>query len=111
MQTKLAAVCAGLLLATPALAQAPNVQQLLGGLLTGNQNQDQAVRDAFERGYRQGRDDQGREDEAHRTRYERRRDERDEQSPGRPPYGQPGYGQPGYGQPGYGAPQGAYDNR
>jgi len=44
--------------ANPAVAQAPNVQQLLQGLTTGNQNQDQALRDAFERGYQRGRQDE-----------------------------------------------------
>lgn len=41
-----------------AMAQSPNPSQLLQGLLSGNQGQDQAVRDAFERGYRRGREDQ-----------------------------------------------------
>ncbi|WP_158742029.1 hypothetical protein [Acidisphaera sp. L21] len=49
---------AGLALASPAMAQAPNPSQMLKGLLSGNQGQDQAVRDAFERGYQRGRQDQ-----------------------------------------------------
>ena len=48
--------------AFPVAAQAPNPSQFLQGLLSGNQGQDQAVRDAFERGYRRGRDDQQRAD-------------------------------------------------
>lgn len=48
----------GLALASPATAQLPNVQQLLQGLTTGNQGQDQALRDAFERGYQRGRQDE-----------------------------------------------------
>jgi hypothetical protein len=49
---------AGLALATPAMAQGSNPTQMLKGLLSGNQGQDQAVRDAFERGYQRGRQDQ-----------------------------------------------------
>ncbi len=51
----------GLALAGPAAAQMPNVQQLLQGLTTGNQGQDQALRDAFERGYQRGRQDEARQ--------------------------------------------------
>ncbi len=47
--------------AGPAAAQGPNVQQLLQGLTTGNQGQDQALRDAFERGYQRGRQDEARQ--------------------------------------------------
>ncbi len=43
---------------TPTVVQAQNVQQLLQGLTTGNQSQDQALRDAFERGYQKGRQDE-----------------------------------------------------
>ena len=50
----------GLALAVPAAAQAPNVQQLLQGLTSGNQRQDQALHDAFERGYERGRQDEAR---------------------------------------------------
>lgn len=53
-----------LLAALPAAAQSPNPGQLLQGLLSGNQGQDQGVRDAFERGYTKGRQDQEREDRA-----------------------------------------------
>lgn len=45
--------------ATPVGAEG-NPQQLLQGLLSGNQGQDQAVRDAFERGYQRGRQDEAR---------------------------------------------------
>jgi len=48
------------LLATPALAQGSSAQQMLQGLLSGNQGQDQAVREAYERGYRAGRQDEAR---------------------------------------------------
>jgi len=61
MRHAIVATLLGLSLAAPAAAQAPNVQNLLGGLLTGNQNQDQAVRDAFERGYQRGRQDEARQ--------------------------------------------------
>lgn len=44
--------------ATPTIARAQGVQQLLQGLTTGNQSQDQALRDAFERGYQKGRQDE-----------------------------------------------------
>jgi|SRR3954471_22973621 len=55
------ALAAGVLLSAPALAQtSSSPQQLLQGLLSGNQSQDQAVRDAFERGYRAGRQDEAR---------------------------------------------------
>ncbi len=55
---KSAALAATLAMAHPAVVQAQNVQQLLQGLTTGNQNQDQALRDAFERGYQKGRQDE-----------------------------------------------------
>src|ERR1700753_3359114 len=50
-------------LAAPALAQpqqAPGAGQVLQGLFTGNQGQDQALREAYERGYRAGRQDEAR---------------------------------------------------
>ena len=65
--TFLITTAALLLSVVPAAAQDPS--QLLQGLLSGNRGQDQAVRDAFERGYRQGRQDQAGED---RARFERR---------------------------------------
>ena len=62
-------VGAGLICAVPSTGRAQNPSQLLQGLLSGNQGQDHAVHEAFERGYRQGREDQGRDD---RARFERR---------------------------------------
>lgn len=58
MQRIIVTTLIGLGLAGPAAAQVPNVQQLLQGLTTGNQGQDQALRDAFERGYQRGRQDE-----------------------------------------------------
>ncbi len=58
MQHIIATILIGIALAGPAAAQVPNVQQLLQGLTTGNQGQDQALRDAFERGYQRGRQDE-----------------------------------------------------
>jgi hypothetical protein len=53
-----AVVALGLaLLAIPASAQAPDIGRMLQGLTTGNQNQDQALREAYERGYRAGQQD------------------------------------------------------
>jgi hypothetical protein len=59
-------VLAILLLITPffvpaAAAQTPDVRQLLQGLLSGNQVQDQALHEAFERGYQRGREDEARQ--------------------------------------------------
>jgi hypothetical protein len=61
MQRIVVATLFGLALVGPAAAQAPNVQQLLQGLTTGNQGQDQALHDAFERGYQHGRQDEARQ--------------------------------------------------
>lgn len=44
-----------LALAGPASAQTPSIGQLLQGLTSGNQTQDQGLREAFERGYQKGR--------------------------------------------------------
>lgn len=74
----LIAMTAALICAAPSLARAQNPSQLLQGLLSGNQNQDQPVREAYERGYRQGREDQVRDD--------RNRADRDRRGP--PPRGQ-----------------------
>jgi hypothetical protein len=82
MRTIATASLAGLLLATPALAQSPNIQQLLGGLMTGNRSQDQSLQEAYERGYRHGREDQAREMRAERGRY---RDDRGPDQPYPPP--------------------------
>ena len=49
----------GLAMPAVALAQsAPGWQQTLGGMLTGNQNQDNALREAYQRGYQRGRNDE-----------------------------------------------------
>ena len=56
------AVAGALICAAPHAARAQNPSQLLQGLMSGNQGQDQAVREAFERGYRHGREDQARDD-------------------------------------------------
>ena len=58
MRLTIMAMMFGLAFAVPATAQVPNVQQLLQGLTTGNQGQDQGLRDAFERGYQRGRQDE-----------------------------------------------------
>jgi len=61
------AILLGLTLATATTAvvqttsaQAPDWKQQLGGLLTGNQDRDDAVRQAYERGYQRGRNDEAR---------------------------------------------------
>jgi len=41
-------------------AQAPDWRQAVGGLLNGNRDQEDAVRQACERGYQRGRDDEAR---------------------------------------------------
>jgi hypothetical protein len=53
----------GLMLATPTVtsAQAPDIRQALGSLLTGNQERDNAVQQAYERGYQRGRNDEARQ--------------------------------------------------
>lgn len=61
--------------ATPAIAQG-DIQQFLQGLMTGNQREDTALRDAFERGYERGRQDEARRQRATR---EQRRDDRSTQ--------------------------------
>jgi hypothetical protein len=77
MRTTVAAL--GLaLLAGPASAQAPDIGHMLQGLTTGNQNQDQALREAYERGYRAGQQDSTRQsDRGNRSRDEYRSSERD----------------------------------
>ena len=50
-------------LAIPVVAQAqsaPGWQQTLQGMFTGNQSQDDALRQAYQRGYERGRDDEAR---------------------------------------------------
>ncbi len=58
MRFAVAAALVALTLATPAGAQ--GMQQLLQGLTSGNKNQDDAVRQAYERGYQKGRQDEAR---------------------------------------------------
>jgi hypothetical protein len=53
----------GATLALPVTAHAqsaPGWQQTLQGLFTGNQSQDDALRQAYQRGYQRGRDDEAR---------------------------------------------------
>ncbi len=71
------AMAAGVL-AAPAVAQTPSPQQMLQGLLSGNQGQDQAVREAYERGYRAGRQDEARiaSGSGRGSRYDNRDDDR-----------------------------------
>jgi hypothetical protein len=61
-RTLLAALI-GLTFATPAVtsAQTPDMRQTLGGLLTGNQDRDNVVQQAYERGYQRGRADEARQ--------------------------------------------------
>jgi hypothetical protein len=56
------AILGSALIAPPSLAQQQpsGVQNALQGLLSGNQSQDRAVRDAYERGYQRGRQDEAR---------------------------------------------------
>jgi hypothetical protein len=66
MYRHLIAILAGLTLATAAVSQttaqqAPDWKQTLGGLLNGNQDRDDAVRQAYERGYQRGRNDEARQ--------------------------------------------------
>lgn len=63
MQSALLATCVGLTFASPAVtsAQAQDMKQILGGLLTGNQDRDNAVQQAYERGYQRGRADEARQ--------------------------------------------------
>ena len=71
MRPMIVATVLGTALAAPAMTQVPNVQQLLQGLTTGNQSQDQALRDAFERGYQRGREDEARLQRPDRNRADR----------------------------------------
>ena len=66
-------------LAVPTLAQAPDVSRMMQGLTTGNQNQDQALREAYERGYRAGQQDSARQsDRSNRSREDYRSSDRDD---------------------------------
>lgn len=84
---RIAMAVIGVALATPALAQAPNWQQSLQGLVTGNQNQDEALRQAYQRGYQRGRDDEARAMRRADTRSDDRydRDNRYDNRPSQPP--------------------------
>jgi len=75
MRLTVALIMFGLAFAVPATAQVPNIQQLLQGLTTGNQGQDQALRDAFERGYQRGRQDEARLQQNGNRRGKDRRDD------------------------------------
>ncbi len=57
---KSAAVAALIALSSPTLANAQNLPPALQGLMNGNRDQDRAVRDAYERGYQKGREDEAR---------------------------------------------------
>ena len=92
MRTSIAALLVGSVLALPVAAKAQNFQQLLGGLLTGNQQQDQALRDAWRRGYDQGRADQARNNRGTADRYDRRSDYQGRQSDYPPDRGDRSYG-------------------
>jgi len=94
MRTSIAALLMGSVLALPVAAKAQNFQQLLGGLLTGNQQQDQALRDAWRRGYDQGRADQARDANRTADRYDRRSDYQGRQSDYPPDRGDRSYGSP-----------------
>jgi len=65
MQRTLQAVLIGLTLATPAMIQTASAQsdwrQAVGGLLTGDRDRDNAVQQAYERGYQRGRNDEARQ--------------------------------------------------
>jgi hypothetical protein len=63
MQRALLATLVGLTFATPAATsvQAQDMKQVLGGLLTGNQERDDAMQQAYERGYQRGRADEARQ--------------------------------------------------
>lgn len=66
MHRHLIAILTGLTLTTAAVVpataqQAPDWKQTLGGLLNGNQDRDNAVRQAYERGYQRGRNDEARQ--------------------------------------------------
>jgi hypothetical protein len=57
------AMLLGATLALPVAAHAqsaPGWQQTLQGLFTGNQSQDDALRQAYQRGYQRGRNDEAR---------------------------------------------------
>jgi hypothetical protein len=51
-------------------SQAPDLKQTLGNLLNGNQDRDDAVRQAYERGYQRGRTDEARMSQRSRSDHE-----------------------------------------
>ena len=51
-------------------SQAPDWKQTLGGLLNGNQDRDDAVRQAYERGYQRGRNDEARMSQTRSNSYD-----------------------------------------
>ncbi len=59
MQRFILAASLGFLITSPAVAQM-DIQQMLQGLTTGDQRHDQALRDAYQRGYQHGRADERR---------------------------------------------------
>lgn len=82
MQQVLVAILVSLAFAVPAVAQtssqAPDWRQAVGNLLTGNQDRDNAVQQAYERGYRRGRDDEARQARPYQQpRYDNGRYDRD----------------------------------
>jgi len=95
MRTMLALPVLALITAAPALAQSqtPGWQQSLQGLLSGNQNQDRAVQEAYERGYRRGRQDEARvQNRGDREQYSGERDRYRENSRSSPDEGRPDTG-------------------
>ena len=75
MRLSAVVIILGVAFAIPAQAQVPNIGQLLQGLTTGNQGQDQGLRDAFERGYQRGRQDEARLQQNGNRRAPERRDD------------------------------------
>lgn len=82
MMRSVAVVLIGLTLSTVAVAQstsnqAPDWKQTLGGLLSGNQDRDEALRQAYERGYQRGRTDEARLQQSRQPRDDGRGNYRD----------------------------------
>lgn len=70
----LGATLAGTAAVAQTTSQAPDWKQTLGGLLSGNQDRDNAVRQAYERGYQRGRDDEARMSQNRSSTYDNYRD-------------------------------------
>ena len=88
---KSAALAAIIALSAPTLASAQNLPPVLQGLMSGNQNQDRAVREAYERGYQKGREDEARLARSSPRRNDddrgaRRREDDNYARPPQPPY-------------------------